>query len=435
MKNLALHWKIIIGMVLGVVFGLLAITIGWDQFTSDWIKPFGTIFINLLKLIAVPLVFASLIKGVASLSDISRLSRIGSRTVALYLVSTVLAVTTGLFIVNTIQPGTYFSEEKRIEFKEKYASKTEAKMEAAAQVKDQGPLQFLVDIVPQNFMQASTSNKNMLQVIFFAILFGIAMIMLPDDKTVYVKGFFDGVNDVILQIVDLIMLMAPYGVFALLASLMVDFSDGDLNNVIELFSALGLYSLAVVAGLLIMILVVYPIILRLFTKMNYLNFFKGIMPAQMLAFSTSSSAATLPVTMERCEDHLGVSEEVSSFVLPLGATINMDGTSLYQAVAAVFIAQAFGIDLDLTQQLTIVLTATLASIGAAAVPGAGLVMLVIVLGAVGMDPEGVALIFAVDRILDMLRTVVNVTGDATVATVIASTEGQLRDVTEEDLMS
>jgi len=435
MKNLALHWKIIIGMTLGVIFGLLAITIGWDQFTSDWIKPFGTIFINLLKLIAVPLVFASLIKGVASLSDISKLSRIGSRTIALYLVSTVLAVTTGLAIVNTIQPGKYFSEEKRIEFKEKYASKTEAKMEAAAQVKDQGPLQFLVDIVPQNFMQASTSNKNMLQVIFFAILFGISMIMLPDEKTVYVKGFFDGVNDVILQIVDLIMMMAPYGVFALLASLMVDFSDGDVNNVIELFSALGLYSLAVILGLMTMILIVYPIILRLFTKMNYFDFFKGIMPAQMLAFSTSSSAATLPVTMERCEDHLGVSEEISSFVLPLGATINMDGTSLYQAVAAVFIAQAFGVDLDLSQQLTIVLTATLASIGAAAVPGAGLVMLVIVLGAVGMDPEGVALIFAVDRILDMLRTVVNVTGDATVATVIASSEGQLREVTEDELLS
>ena len=435
MKHLPLHWKIIIGMVLGVVFGLIAISMGWDQFTSDWIKPFGTIFINLLKLIAVPLVFASLIKGVASLSDISKLSRIGSKTIALYLVSTVLAVTTGLLIVNTLQPGKYFSEEKRIEFKEKYASKTEAKMQAAAQVKDQGPLQFLVDIVPQNFMKASTNNKNMLQVIFFAILFGIAMIMLPDEKTLYVKGFFDGVNDVILQIVDIIMMTAPYGVFALLASLMVDFSDGDLNNVIELFSALGLYSLAVVTGLLIMILVVYPIILRLFTKMNYLDFFKGIMPAQMLAFSTSSSAATLPVTMERCEDHLGVSEEVSSFVLPLGATINMDGTSLYQAVAAVFIAQAFGIDLDLTQQLTIVLTATLASIGAAAVPGAGLVMLVIVLGAVGMDPEGVALIFAVDRILDMLRTVVNVTGDATIATVIASSEGQLRAVNNDELMS
>jgi len=435
MKNLALHWKIIIGMTLGVVFGLLAITIGWDQFTSDWIKPFGTIFINLLKLIAVPLVFASLIKGVASLSDISKLSRIGSKTIALYLTSTVLAVTIGLLIVNTVQPGKYFSEEKRIEFKEKFATKTEAKMEAAAQVQDQGPLQFMVDIVPQNFLNAATDNSNMLQVIFFAILFGMAMIMLPDEKTVYVKGFFDGVNDVILQIVDMIMTMAPYGVFALLASLMVDFSDGDVRNVIELFSALGLYSLAVILGLLTMIFVVYPIILRLFTKMNYFDFFKGIMPAQMLAFSTSSSAATLPVTMERCEDHLGVSEEISSFVLPLGATINMDGTSLYQAVAAVFIAQAFGVDLDLSQQLTIVLTATLASIGAAAVPGAGLVMLVIVLGAVGMDPEGVALIFAVDRILDMLRTVVNVTGDATVATVIASTEGQLRDVTEQELMS
>ena len=435
MRNLALHWKIIIGMILGVTFGLLAITIGWDQFTDDWIKPFGTVFINLLKLIAVPLVFASLIKGVASLSDISKLSRIGSKTIALYLVSTIIAVTTGLLIVNTVQPGKYFSEQKRIEFKEKYASKTEAKMAAAANVKEQGPLQFMVDIVPQNIINASTSNKNMLQVIFFAILFGIAMIMLPEEKTVYVKGFFEGVNDIILQIVDLIMLSAPYGVFALLASLMVDFSDGDVHNVIELFSALGLYSLVVIVGLLMMIFIVYPILLRVFTNVKYVDFFKGIMPAQMLAFSTSSSAATLPVTMERCEDHIGVSKEISSFVLPLGATINMDGTSLYQAVAAVFIAQAFGVDLDLSQQLTIVLTATLASVGAAAVPGAGLVMLVIVLGAVGMDPEGVALIFAVDRILDMLRTVVNVTGDATVATVIASSEGQLRTVSKQDVAS
>ena len=431
-KHIPLHWKIILGMVLGVGFGLLAIVLNADQFTTHWIKPFGTIFINLLKLIAVPLVFASLIKGVASLSDISSLSRIGSRTIALYLVSTVLAVTSGLLIVNTLQPGNFFSEEKRIEFKEKYASKTEAKMEAAAQVSDQGPLQFLVDIVPQNIMDASSNNKNMLQIIFFAILFGLTMIMLPDEKTVYVKGFFEGINEIILKIVDLIMKMAPYGVFALLASLMVDFSDGDVHNLVELFSALGLYSLAVILGLFIMILVVYPVVLKLFTKMSYVKFFKSIMPAQLLAFSTSSSAATLPVTMECCEDHLGVSKEVSSFVLPLGATINMDGTSLYQAVAAVFIAQAFGVDLDLSQQLTIVLTATLASIGAAAVPGAGLVMLVIVLGSVGMDPEGVALIFAVDRILDMLRTVVNVTGDATVATVIASTEGELRSFSETD---
>ena len=424
MKKLALHWKIIIGMLLGVVYGLIAAQMGWVDFTNNWIKPWGVIFINLLKLIAVPLVFASLIKGVSSLSDISRLSRIGGKTIGIYLLSTFIAVTFGLLLVNIVQPGKSFSEEKRIELKEQYASKAGEKIASAEHVKDEGPLQFLVDIVPSNFIQAAGNNRNMLQIIFFAILFGIAMVMLPSDKTTSVKGFFDGVNDIILQIVDIIMLGAPYGVFALLGGLVVDFGASA-----ELFQALGIYSITVIAGLLLMILLVYPIFLKLFTKIKYLDFFKGISPAQMLAFSTSSSAATLPVTMERCEDHLGVSEEVSSFVLPLGATINMDGTSLYQAVAAVFIAQAFGYDLDLSQQLTIVLTATLASIGAAAVPGAGMVMLVIVLSAIGIDPEGIALIFAVDRILDMLRTVVNVTGDATVATVVASSEGQIREVT------
>ena len=430
MKNLALHWKIIIGMILGVAYGLIANQMGWVSFTNDWIKPWGTIFVNLLKLIAVPLVFASLIKGVASLSDISRLSRIGGKTIAFYLASTVIAVTIGLFLVNSVQPGNTFSEEKRMELKETYASKVGAKINAATNVKEEGPLQFVVDMVPSNFMAASSNNRNMLQVIFFAILFGIAMVMLPKEKRTYVKGFFDGVNDIILQIVDIIMLMAPYGVFALLGGLVVDFGGSA-----DLFIALGMYSVTVIVGLLLMILLIYPIILKSFTKVKYLDFFKAISPAQMLAFSTSSSAATLPVTMERCEEHLGVSKEVSSFVLPLGATINMDGTSLYQAVAAVFIAQAFGYDLDLAAQLTIVLTATLASIGAAAVPGAGMVMLVIVLSAIGIDPEGIALIFAVDRILDMMRTVVNVTGDATVATVVASTEGQLRSVSEEELMS
>ena len=430
MKNLALHWKIIIGMILGVAYGLIANQMGLVSFTNDWIKPWGTIFVNLLKLIAVPLVFASLIKGVASLSDISRLSRIGGKTIAFYLASTVIAVTIGLFLVNSVQPGNTFSEEKRMELKETYASKVGAKIDAATNVKEEGPLQFVVDMVPSNFMAASSNNRNMLQVIFFAILFGIAMVMLPKDKTTYVKGFFDGVNDIILQIVDIIMMMAPYGVFALLGGLVVDFGGSA-----DLFIALGMYSITVIIGLLMMILVIYPIILKSFTKVKYLDFFKAISPAQMLAFSTSSSAATLPVTMERCEEHLGVSKEVSSFVLPLGATINMDGTSLYQAVAAVFIAQAFGYDLDLAAQLTIVLTATLASIGAAAVPGAGMVMLVIVLSAIGIDPEGIALIFAVDRILDMMRTVVNVTGDATVATVVASTEGELRQVTQAELMS
>ncbi len=429
MKKIALHWKIIIGMVLGVIYGLIANKLGWISFTNDWIKPWGVIFVNLLKLIAVPLVFASLIKGVASLSDIAKLSRIGGKTIALYLTSTVIAVTIGLLLVNTVKPGEGF-DMKSIQLSENTQTGANKKIEDAKEVKQEGPLQFVVDIVPTNIFSASSNNRNMLQVIFFAILFGIAMIMLPSEKTVHVKGFFDGINDIILQIVDLIMLAAPYGVFALLAGLVVDFGASS-----SLFIALGKYSATVIVGLLLMILVVYPIILKLFTKIKYVDFFKGISPAQMLAFSTSSSAATLPVTMERCEDHLGVSKEVSSFVLPLGATINMDGTSLYQAVGAVFIAQAYGIPLDLPAQLTIVLTATLASIGAAAVPGAGMVMLVIVLGAIGVPVEGLALIFGVDRILDMMRTVVNVTGDATLATVVASTEGQLNPLSDAELMS
>jgi Na+/H+-dicarboxylate symporter len=408
-------------MILGVFFGILAYHFSLNNFTNDWIKPFGVIFVNLLKLIAVPLVFASLIKGVASLSDISRLSKIGSRSIILYLFSTILSVSIGLGLVNFVGPGNSFSNDKKIELREKYSSKADLKINDALLVESSGPLQFLVDVVPTNIFESASKNKNMLQIIFFAILFGISIIMLPKEKTVYVRGFFDGINDIILHIVDLIMRMAPYGVFALLASLVVDFGAS-----VDLFIALGYYSLTVICGLLLMIFVFYPILLRTFTNIKYLDFFKAISPAQMLAFSTSSSAATLPVTMDRCENNLGISKEVSSFVLPLGATINMDGTSLYQAVAAVFIAQAFGYDLDLSSQLTIVLTATLASIGAAAVPGAGMVMLVIVLSSVGIDPEGIALIFAVDRILDMLRTVVNVTGDATVATIVASSDGQLK---------
>ena len=423
MKNLALHWKIIIGMLLGVIYGFSAHTLGFNDFTSDWIKPWGVIFVNLLKLIAVPLVFASLIKGVASLSDITRLSKIGSRTVLLYLFSTVLSVSIGLFLVNTFKPGNSFSEEKKYELREKYSSKADLKINDAKSVEENGPLQFVVDIVPVNIISSASENKNMLQIIFFAILFGISIIVIPDEKTIYVRGFFDGINDIILYIVDLIMKFAPYGVFALLASLVVDFGAS-----IDLFLALGYYSVTVTLGLLLMIFVFYPILLKIFTNMPYLTFFKAISPAQMLAFSTSSSAATLPVTMDRCENNVGISKEVSAFVLPLGATINMDGTSLYQAVAAVFIAQAFGYDLDLASQLTIVLTATLASIGAAAVPGAGMVMLVIVLSSIGIDPEGIALIFAVDRILDMLRTVVNVTGDATVATIVASSDNQLKPI-------
>ncbi|MBC8474701.1 MAG: dicarboxylate/amino acid:cation symporter [Cryomorphaceae bacterium] len=430
MKKLALHWKIIIGMGLGVVYGLIASNMGWIDFTNNWIKPWGVIFVNSLKLIAVPLVFASLVKGVASLSDISRLSRIGGKSITLFLATTVIAGTIGLLLVNTVNPGIGFDTKDTNELTPSSQEGLNSKITAAEGVKEAGPLQFLVDIIPTNILESASNNSNMLQVIFFAILFGIAIVMLPKEKTVYVKGFFDGINDIILQIVDFIMLVAPYAVFALLGALVVDFGASA-----TLFIALGKYSLTVIVGMLLMVFLVYPLIIKIFTKVKYVNFFKGIFPAQMLAFSTSSSAATLPVTIQRCEDNLGISKEVSSFVLPLGATINMDGTALYQAVAAVFIAQAFGIDLDLGQQLTIVLTATLASIGAAAVPGAGMVMLVIVLEAINVPAAGLALIFGVDRILDMMRTVVNVTGDSAVAVVVASTEGELSEVTQQELMS
>ena len=413
--NLALHWKIIIGMVLGTIFGITASNFGLIEFTNYWIKPWGIIFVNLLKLIAIPLVFVSIVKGVSSLKDISKLSRIGSKTIGLYLISTAFSVTIGLVLVNFISPGNSISEEKSSELKQTYKTSANIKINDANKVEDSGPLQFIIDIVPSNIIDSASENKNMLQIIFFALIFGISMVLIDSKKTQYVKGFIEGLNDIILKIVDIIMLFSPYGVFALLASLISDFGASS-----DLFVALGMYCFTVVLGLLLMIFMFYPFLLKLFTKVSYSKFFSSISPAQMLAFSTSSSAATLPVTMERCEEKLGISKEISSFVLPLGATINMDGTSLYQAVAAVFIAQAFGYDLDLSSQLTIVLTATLASIGAAAVPGAGMVMLVIVLSSVGIDPAGIALIFAVDRILDMFRTVVNVTGDATIAAIINS---------------
>lgn len=409
MPKLALHWKILIGLALGIIWGLVSSQLGWSSFTIDWIKPFGTIFINLLKLIAVPLVIVSLIDGISNLKDISQLSKIGGRTIALYLSTTIIAIILGLLLVNIIQPGKSIEESKRIELQESFAAKAGEKIEVATSVSKRGPLQPLIDIVPDNLFGAMGDNTQMLQVIFFAMLFGIAMVLLPQNKTAPVKSFFNSINEIILKMVDVIMLAAPYGVFALLASLEADLS---------MLKALGVYSITVFIGLALMIGFIYPLYLKIFTKRSIKDFFKGILPAQTLAFSTSSSAATLPVTLECCEKNLKLKEETSGFVLPLGATINMDGTSLYQAVAAVFIAQVYGMDLTISQQLTIVFTATLASIGAAPVPGAGMVMLVIILQSVGINPEGLALIFAVDRILDMCRTVTNVTSDIMVATVV-----------------
>ena len=409
MKKLALHWQIILGMVLGVLFGLILLNFeGGKSFIINWIKPFGTIFINSLKLIAVPLILASLIKGVSDLKDLSKLSSMGGITISTYIFTTLMAVSIGLIAVNIVKPGEYITEETREQLVSAYSTNANQKIEAANNQKNLGPLQPLVDIVPSNFLSAASNNRNMLQVIFFAILFGIAMILIPKKKSKPIKKFFDSLNDVILKIIDLIMLSAPYGVFALLAAIIVEAPSMDL------FKALGLYSLTVLFGLFLLICI-YIIIVKLFIGKSPSYFIKGISPAQLLAFSTSSSAATLPVTMDRVQDHLDVEEEVSSFVLPIGATINMDGTCLYQAVAAVFIAQAFGLDLSLAAQLGIVSTATLASIGSAAVPGAGMVMLIIVLSQAGIPEIGLALIFDVDRPLDMCRTVINVTGDATVS--------------------
>ncbi len=421
MKKLALHLKILIGMLFGVLFGLaLSFINGGGDFISDYIKPFGTIFINLLKLIAIPLILASLIKGVSDLKDIAKLSQMGGRTILIYVSTTLTAVMIGLILVNSIQPGKSISVETREELVEAYATDADQKREAAAKQQEAGPLKALVDIVPSNIFAAASNNRNMLQIIFFALFFGIGMILLPEETGKPVKAFFDSFNAIILKLIDLIMLAAPYGVFALLAALVVEAPS------LELFQALALYAITLLLGLAAMIMV-YALLVKIFTKRNPSSFFKGIAPAQLLAFSTSSSAATLPVTMECVEENLGVDKEVSSFVLPIGATINMDGTSVYQGVAAVFIAQAFGLDLSLSAQLGIIFTATLASIGTAAVPSAGIVMLVIVLAQAGIPEAGLALIFAIDRPLDMCRTVVNVTGDAAVSMMVGKSIGKLKD--------
>ncbi len=473
MKKLPLHIKIIIGLGLGILWAFISSYLGWNQFTINWIDPFGTIFIRILKAIAVPLVLLSIISGVSSLTDINKLGKLGFKTIVFYLCSTVLAVGIGLTLVNVIKPGSFVEEDQRVKNRIKYelwvsnnpdvpqpkdgrsflkeeqfaekvnsaleeqsmdslravAQSTDERVaklsENADETKDKGPLSFFVDMVPENVFGAFSSNSNMLQVIFFALFFGITLAMLPNSKVQGVLDFVNGANEAILKMVDIIMKAAPFFVFALLAGVIAKMADTPAE-VWQIFKGLGSYSITLMVGLLFMIFVLYPLLISTFIKkISYREFFRRFSPAQFLAFSTSSSAATLPVTMECVEDNLGVSRKISSFVLPVGATINMDGTSMYQAIAVVFLAQLHMVDLTLGQQLTIVLTATLASIGSAAVPSAGLVMMIIVLNSVGLNPAWVAIIFPVDRILDMFRTVVNVTGDATVSTLIAHSEGEL----------
>lgn len=422
MKKLALHWQILLGMILGIGIGVIATqTSGASgvSFIKNWIEPWGTIFINLLKMIAVPLIIASLIKGVADLQDITKLSKIGGRTIGFFIGTTLLAVTIGVIAVNIIRPGGAISAETRTELMAQYEGDANKRISAATEQQKAPPLQFFVDLVPDNVFKSMSDNGQMLKVIIFAILFGIGLILIDPKKAKPVIDFFDGTNEVILKLIDLIMKAAPFGVFCLMAALVANAPNA------EIFIALGFYAITVLLGLAIM-MGVYLLLIWLFLRRSPLFFIKGILPAQLLAFSTSSSAATLPVTMERVQEHIGVDKEIASFVLPIGATVNMDGTALYQAVAAIFIAQVFGDDLTLVEQLSIILTATLASIGSAAVPGAGMLMLVVVLESVGVNPAGIALIFAIDRPLDMCRTVINVSGDATVATIVASSLGKLK---------
>ncbi len=427
-----LHWQIIIGLLLGIVWGLFSTHFGLNTFTDNYIKPFGTIFVNLLKLIAVPLVLASLIVGVANLNDINKLSRMGGRTIGIYLITTLLAITIGLITVNVMQPWRALPEDTKNTLMSSYEGNLEGRAQAAESVANRSPLQPLVDIVPENLFEAASNNGAMLQVVFIAIIFGIGIIQIKNEKSQVLVNFFDAMNDVIIRIVDVIMLLAPYGVFALLSSVIIDLAGDDLSQAVTLLYALGWYCLAVIVGLFLHVLLVYTTLFKMFSKMKLIDFLRGIQPAILLGFSTSSSAATLPVTMERVQHNLGVEEEVASFVLPVGATINMDGTSLYQAVAAVFISMAIGNDITFGEQLAIVFTALLASIGAAGVPGAGIIMLVIVLKSIDVPVEGIALILGVDRILDMCRTAVNITGDAAVAVAVASMEGKLGEAHYDD---
>lgn len=424
-KKLPLHTKILIGLVVGIVWGVIAANLGWAQANSWYIAPLGKIFVNLLKLIAIPMIITSLVVGVASLNDINKLGRIGGRTLGIFIITTVMAVTIGLVLASVIRPGDALSEETKNTLISSYQSSAAKKTEAAQTLTQQSPLQPLVDIFPENLISAASDNQMMLSMVVIAILFGVATILVPAEKSQPLITLMNSANEVTLKVVDIIMLLAPIGVFALISSVITDLAGSNPAEAVNLLLALAQYCGVVVLALILHAALVYMPMVKFLAKLNPLWFLKKMRPVHLLAFSTSSSNATLPLNMENTEKNMGMHEEITSFVLPLGATVNMDGTSLYQSVAAIFIAQVFNIDLSFTDQLLIIVTATLASIGSAGVPGAGMVMLAIVLNSVGIPVEGIALIMGPDRILDMCRTVVNVTGDTTVAAVIARKEGKI----------
>ncbi len=416
--KIALYWKIIFGMILGIIWGMISIKYDLKSINIDWIKPFGTIFFNLLKLMSMPLVIASIIIGVTSVNNATRLSKIGIKTVIIYFISTLSAIIVGLILVNFMKPGNYFPLEMMDDIIGSNFE-TQKLSKLLSDNSNRSPLSFIENIVPDNIFKALSSNNNMLQVIFYTIFLGISLVMMPKKESKILIDIFNSINESSLKIIHIIMSFAPIGVFSILSSIIVESAGNSIENAIKLLQGLGIYSITIILGLLLLMILVYPLFLKITDRnISVINFYSAIGDAQLLAFSSSSSIATLPIVMECCENKLNVSKEISRFVLPLGATINMDGTSLYQVIAIVFIAQIFGINLSLSQQLLIIFMVWIASIGTTGSPGSSIVMTMIVLNALGIPAEGISIVLAVDRILDMFRTVANVAGDAMVAVII-----------------
>mmetsp|Transcript_6349 Transcript_6349/g.14367 ORF Transcript_6349/g.14367 Transcript_6349/m.14367 type:complete len:443 (+) Transcript_6349:938-2266(+) len=428
MKRVTSYIQILIGMGLGLAFAILSARLGWStSFTIHYIKPFGLVFLNSLKMVAIPLIFVSLVVGIVSIENVAKLSRIGGKTLLIYTFTTVLAVAIGILIANYIKPGQIIAESTRDRLMSLYTGVAERHGATAQTMQQQkAPLQFLMDLIPENIVASMSKNENLLQVVLVAIFFGVALLKIPRRKNRPVVLLFEGINEAIIELIRFIMQLAPVGVFSLVASLLVEVTgDSDPNEIFEILYALLWYVITVTTGLAFMTFIIYPMMLKFFTNMSYVYFFRGINPAQLVAFTTSSSAASLPVVMERAEKNLGIPEEITNFVFPLGATINMDGTALYQGAAIVFIAQALGLDLSITAQLMIVTHVVISSLGVAGVPGGAMVTTMMLLQSLGIPAGGLSLILAPDRILDMCRTVTNVTGDAAVAVLIASSEGKL----------
>jgi proton glutamate symport protein len=437
MKKISLHLQILIGLALGLSFAAVSIKLKLPVgFTVNYIKPFGTIFINSLKAVSIPLIIASLVVGINSIEDTTKLSRIGGKTIFLYLISTVLSVLLGIVVANVVKPGKIISAQTRsnlIELYNKQSNTVEQPKQVKSQVK-KAPLQFLIDLVPDNIFKSLSDNSNLLQIVIGSIAFGIALMKIPRKKSKSILTTLQVINEALVELIKMIMRFAPIGVFALVSSLLIEVtSNSSSSQIFEILNALVWYISTVLGALALVTFGLYPLIISLATKVTYSEFLKGIRQAQLVAFSTSSSSATLPILMEKSEKELGVSEEISSFVLPLGITINMNGTSIYQAIAVIFIAQALGLELSISAQLAIIANITFSSIGIAGVPGAAIVATALVLEAANIPAAGLALILAPDRILDMCRTVTNITGDAAVAVIVASSEKELIEKTDREI--